>query len=80
MFCGLGISHCYCKPGETQHVVGIENPALVARGKKARSPTALAQKSPNSAWQICSECEESLARLGLFDKMLIDPPREGQWR
>ncbi len=77
MFCGLGnftlpIAKCGAR------VVGVEvSSSLVER---ARANAVLNGLTANSEFQVANLFEatpETLARLGRFDKMLIDPPREG---
>lgn len=76
MFCGLGNFTLPIARSGAQ-VVGIEgSKALVERGRE----TALANGLENVEFGVANlfECTpESVAALGHFDKMLIDPPREG---
>lgn len=77
MFCGLGnftlpIASC----GAT--VIGIEgSDGLVARGKESALANGLADRVSFQVANLFNCTEESVAALGRFDKMLIDPPREG---
>lgn len=77
MFCGLGnftlpIARLGAK------VVGIEgSAALVARGRESAVANGLADQVEFGVANLFEASEESLAALGPFDKMLIDPPREG---
>lgn len=77
MFCGLGnftlpIARLGAK------VVGIEgSAALVARGRESAVANGLADQVEFGVANLFEASEESLAALGHFDKMLIDPPREG---
>lgn len=77
MFCGLGnftlpIASCGAQ------VVGVEGAsALVA---KALANAALNGLEANTEFRVANLFEatgESIAELGRFDKMLIDPPRDG---
>ncbi|WP_265948359.1 23S rRNA (uracil(1939)-C(5))-methyltransferase RlmD [Dechloromonas sp. A34] len=77
MFCGLGnFTLPIARSGAT--VVGIEgSEALVRRGRESATENGL---DGNVAFGVANlfECTEaSLVALGRFDKMLIDPPREG---
>ncbi len=77
MFCGLGnftlpIAKCGAR------VVGVEGASSLV--ERARANAALNGLAANSGFQVANLFEatpETLARLGRFDKMLIDPPREG---
>ena len=77
MFCGLGnftlpIARSGCS------VVGIEgSQALVQRGEESARAHGLAERVSFGVANLFDCTTESLARLGHFDKMLIDPPREG---
>jgi len=75
MFCGLGNFTLPIARSGAQ-VVGIEgSPRLVERARAAAAAHGLP-----AAFDVANlfECTtESLAALGRFDKMLIDPPREG---
>ena len=77
MFCGLGnFTLPIARSGAS--VVGIEgSPALVARGREAAIANGLGERVEFGVANLFDCSEESLARLGRFDKMLIDPPREG---
>lgn len=77
MFCGLGnFTLPIARSGAT--VVGIEgSPALVARGREAAIANGLGERVEFGVANLFDCTEESMARLGRFDKMLIDPPREG---
>ncbi len=77
MFCGLGNFTLPIARRGAQ-VVGVEgSPALVARGHQAARANALAEKVSFVAANLFNSTEDWLAGLGRFDKMLIDPPREG---
>ncbi|OIQ96774.1 23S rRNA (uracil(1939)-C(5))-methyltransferase RlmD [mine drainage metagenome] len=77
MFCGLGnftlpIAKCGAR------VVGVEGASSLV--ERARANAALNGLAANAEFQVANLFEatpETLARLGRFDKMLIDPPREG---
>ena len=77
MFCGLGnftlpIAHCGAQ------VVGIEgSKALVERAHANAAANSLDQRCEFRVANLFEATPESLAALGRFDKMLIDPPREG---
>jgi len=59
-------------------VVGIEgSQALVERGRECALANDLAERVRFSVANLFECSEASLAALGYFDKMLIDPPREG---
>lgn len=77
MFCGLGnFTLPIARSGAS--VVGIEgSPALVARGRAAAIANLPGGKIEFGVANLFECSEASLARLGRFDKMLIDPPREG---
>lgn len=77
MFCGLGnFTLPIARSGA--RVVGIEgSPALVRRGEASAAANGLAERVEFGVANLFDCTGESLARLGRFDKMLIDPPREG---
>lgn len=77
MFCGLGnFTLPIARSGAT--VIGVEgSPALVARGKEAAAAHALGDQVRFAVSNLFDITDASLAALGHFDKMLIDPPREG---
>lgn len=77
MFCGLGnFTLPIARSGAT--VVGIEgSEALVQRGRESALANGLAGQVEFGVANLFECTEESLAALGRFDKMLIDPPREG---
>jgi 23S rRNA (uracil1939-C5)-methyltransferase len=59
-------------------VVGIEgSEALVQRGRESALANGLAGSVEFAVANLFECTESSLAALGYFDKMLIDPPREG---
>ncbi|MBS1190989.1 MAG: rRNA m(5)U939 methyltransferase [Rhodocyclaceae bacterium] len=77
MFCGLGnFTLPIARRGAT--VVGIEgSEALVERGRQGAAANGLAERMEFGVANLFDCTPESLAALGPFDKMLIDPPREG---
>ncbi|MBT9521992.1 MAG: methyltransferase domain-containing protein, partial [Dechloromonas sp.] len=77
MFCGLGnFTLPIARSGAV--VVGVEGSAgLVARGRESAVSNGLADRVEFGVANIFECSEQSLAALGRFDKMLIDPPREG---
>ena len=77
MFCGLGnFTLPIARSGA--RVVGVEgSPALVKRGRESAVANGLGQRVEFGVANLFECTEASLAKLGRFDKMLIDPPREG---
>jgi 23S rRNA (uracil1939-C5)-methyltransferase len=77
MFCGLGnFTLPIARSGAS--VVGVEgSPALVARGREAAIANGLGERVEFGVANLFECSEKSLTKLGRFDKMLIDPPREG---
>ncbi|MBF1165695.1 MAG: methyltransferase domain-containing protein, partial [Dechloromonas agitata] len=77
MFCGLGnFTLPIARSGA--RVVGVEgSPALVKRGRESAVANGLGQRVEFGVANLFECTEDSLAKLGRFDKMLIDPPREG---
>lgn len=77
MFCGLGnFTLPIARSGAS--VVGVEgSPALVKRGKASAVANGLGDRVEFGVANLFESTEGSLAKLGRFDKMLIDPPREG---
>jgi len=77
LFCGLGnFTLPIARSGAT--VVGIEgSPGLVKRGQESAERNGLAGQVEFGVANLFDCTDESLAKLGRFDKMLIDPPREG---
>ena len=77
LFCGLGnftlpIARC----GAT--VVGIEgSAALVRRATESATRNGLSDRASFLAANLFEVTAESVEAWGSFDKMLIDPPREG---
>ena len=77
MFCGLGnFTLPIARSGAD--VVGIEgSDALVRRAAENAAANGLSERTSFDVANLFEATEESLAALGRFDKMLIDPPREG---
>lgn len=77
LFCGLGnFSLPMARRGAT--VVGVEgSPTLVARARANAVHNGLAEGTHFLAANLFEATPESLAEWGRFDKMLIDPPRDG---
>ena len=77
MFCGLGnFTLPIARLGA--QVVGVEGSRdLVRRAGENAAANGLAEKVEYGVANLFEATPESLAALGCFDKMLIDPPREG---
>lgn len=77
MFCGLGnFTLPIARSGA--RVVGIEgSPGLVRRGRESAEANGLVGQVDFAVANLFECTEASLEALGRFDKMLIDPPREG---
>lgn len=77
MFCGLGnFTLPIARSGAD--VVGIEgSQALVERARGNAELNGLGGRCSFGVANLFEATPESLAALGRFDKMLIDPPREG---
>ena len=77
MFSGLGnFTLPIARSGAT--VLGIEgSEALVQRGRESAAANGLAASVEFAVANLFECTEASLGALGRFDKMLIDPPREG---
>ena len=77
LFCGLGNFTLPIARSGAQ-VVGVEgSAALVERGRQAAVANGLEGRIEFGVANLFECSEESLGALGRFDKMLIDPPREG---
>ncbi len=77
MFCGLGNFTLPIARSGAQ-VTGIEgSQALVDRAGENAAANGLADRTQFGVANLFECTSESLAALGHFDKMLIDPPREG---
>jgi 23S rRNA (uracil1939-C5)-methyltransferase len=77
MFCGIGnFTLPIARAGA--RAAGVEgNPELVRRAGENAAANGLAERVEYGAANLFKATPESLAALGHFDKMLIDPPREG---
>ncbi len=77
MFCGLGnFSLAIARRGA--RVVGVEgNPGLVRRAARNAAHNGLDQLATFIDRDLFKIFREDIAALGLFDRMLIDPPRDG---
>jgi 23S rRNA (uracil1939-C5)-methyltransferase len=77
MFCGLGnFTLPIARSGA--EVLGVEgSEALVQRGRSGALANGLGKRVKYAVANLFACSEASLAALGRFDKMLIDPPREG---
>lgn len=76
-FCGLGNFTLPIARSGAQ-VVGIEgSSALVKRGQQGASHNGLADNTKFMAMNLFEMNEDELAKLGRFDKWLVDPPRDG---
>ena len=77
MFCGIGnFTLPIARSGAT--VVGVEGAkALVDRALLNAELNGLAERTEFGVSNLFEATEASIAALGHFDRMLIDPPREG---
>jgi 23S rRNA (uracil1939-C5)-methyltransferase len=77
LFCGLGnFTLPIARLGA--QVIGVEgSTALVERARANAALNGLAERCGFQVANLFEASEESLARLGRLDKLLIDPPREG---
>ncbi|MCX8086405.1 MAG: 23S rRNA (uracil(1939)-C(5))-methyltransferase RlmD [Rhodocyclaceae bacterium] len=77
MFCGLGnFTLPIARVGA--RVVGVEGSApLIARARENAVANGLAERIDYHVANLFAVTSEQLAGWGRFDKMLIDPPREG---
>jgi len=77
LFCGLG-NFTLPLATRVREVVGIEgSKALVDRAHAAARANGLADRSSFAVLNLFEVDAQWLRGLGRFDKMLIDPPREG---
>ncbi|RIX46976.1 MAG: 23S rRNA (uracil(1939)-C(5))-methyltransferase RlmD [Rhodocyclales bacterium GT-UBC] len=77
MFCGLGNFTLPIARSGAQ-VLGVEGSAgLVERGRASAVANGLAANVEFAVANLFECSAESIAALGRFDKMLIDPPRDG---
>ena len=77
LFCGLGnFTLPIARSGA--RVLGVEgSDGLVRRGRESAEANGLASQVDFAVANLFECTADSLAALGYFDKMLIDPPREG---
>ncbi|MDH4234293.1 MAG: 23S rRNA (uracil(1939)-C(5))-methyltransferase RlmD, partial [Gallionella sp.] len=76
-FCGLGNFTLPIARSGAQ-VLGIEgSAALVARAKQNAAANGLSGNARYAAMNLFAITGEKFASLGKFDKLLIDPPRDG---
>ncbi|MDR0578121.1 MAG: 23S rRNA (uracil(1939)-C(5))-methyltransferase RlmD [Candidatus Accumulibacter sp.] len=77
MFCGIGnFTLPIARSGA--RALGIEgSPELTRRARENAAANGLGDRVDYLAANLFEATPESLAALGRFDKMLIDPPREG---
>ncbi|MFD2448237.1 hypothetical protein ACFSQE_07205 [Vogesella fluminis] len=77
MFCGIGnFTLPIARSGATVH--GMEgSEALVKRAVENATHNGLQHKVSYEMANLFEVTEESFAALGKFDKMLVDPPRDG---
>jgi 23S rRNA (uracil1939-C5)-methyltransferase len=77
LFCGLGNFTLPIARSGAQ-VLGIEgSAALIARAKQNAVTNGLADNTKYAVMNLFEMTEASYAALGHFDKLLIDPPRDG---
>jgi len=77
LFCGLG-NFTLALARRAQHVVGIEFSApLLTRAHQAAEQHGLHDRVQFIAEDLFNKNREWLAALGRFNRVLIDPPREG---
>ena len=76
-FCGLGNFTLPIARSGAQ-VLGIEgSAALVERARQNAATNGLAGNAKFAAMNLFGMTEDAFAKLGRFDKLLIDPPRDG---
>jgi 23S rRNA (uracil1939-C5)-methyltransferase len=77
MFCGLGnFTLPIARSGA--RVVGVEgSKALVEQARENAAANGLGDRADFRVANLFEATTESIAGLGTFDKMLVDPPREG---
>jgi len=77
LFCGLG-NFSLPLARRARQVVGIEgSPALVRRAQQNAQRNGLADRTEFRSANLFDEEVAGFRSLGRFDRMLIDPPREG---
>ena len=76
-FCGLG-NFTLPLARQAREVVGVEgSPSLVARARDNAAHNGLSSRTVFHAANLFEATPESIAKLGAFERILIDPPREG---
>jgi 23S rRNA (uracil1939-C5)-methyltransferase len=77
MFCGLGnFSLAIARSGAD--VMGVESsPELVARAAENARQNGLSKRARFVVGDLFHDAARLLAQFGAFDRMLIDPPRDG---
>ena len=76
-FCGLG-NFTLPLARQAREVVGVEGSAsLVARARDNAAHNGLAACTTFHAANLFEATPESIGKLGVFERILIDPPREG---
>ena len=76
-FCGLG-NFTLPLARQAREVVGVEGSApLVARARDNAAHNGLAANTSFHTANLFEATPESLAQLGRFERILIDPPRDG---
>jgi len=77
LFCGLGNFTLPIARSGAQ-VLGVEgSAALVARAQQNAATNGLSENTQFMAMNLFEITAEEYAKLGHFDKLLIDPPRDG---
>jgi len=77
LFCGLG-NFTLPIATQTREVVGIEgSTALTERAAENARANGLAEKTVFHCRNLFEATTDDMVALGKFDRMLIDPPREG---
>jgi 23S rRNA (uracil1939-C5)-methyltransferase len=77
LFCGIG-NFSLPLARRAAQVVGVEgSEVMVKRATQNAARNNLSDKTKFLAADLFKITEESMAALGRFDKMLIDPPRDG---
>ena len=76
-FCGLG-NFTLPLARLAREVVGVEgSPSLVARARDNAVHNGLSARTAFHAANLFEATPDSIAKLGAFERILIDPPREG---
>jgi 23S rRNA (uracil1939-C5)-methyltransferase len=77
MFCGLG-NFTLALATRAAEVIGIEgSPALVERAESNASENGLQHKTSFQCRNLFELSTDDFVALGRFDRLLIDPPRDG---